>query len=127
MRQRIKSILALARFYNQMENYPLAVKLVDQLYPVIFVAISFHMQLDELKDANLIEMENSRRVISKCIYLLLAAIQNSVYGHLGMHHASKVYDGLLTHDLVLKIFFGSHEEQSKVSHEVLLQFPPKVN
>jgi hypothetical protein len=127
MRQRIKSILALVRFYNQMENYPLALKLVDQVYPVIFVALSFHQQLDELKDSNLIEMENSRRMISKCIYLLLSAIQNGVYAHLGMHHGSKVYDGLLTHDFVIKVFFGPLEDQAKVSHEAISQFPPKVN
>ncbi len=67
MRQRIKSVVALAKFYNGQGKYLLARDLCMSIMDAIVVSLSFHFHLDKLQDNDTLKQEKRRRCKVKIV------------------------------------------------------------
>ena len=67
MRQRIKSILALAQFYNSQEKYKLSRDISMTLMDDLRTLLSFHINLDRIKDNDPLKIEKRRRCKIKSV------------------------------------------------------------
>lgn len=67
MRQRLKSFLALAQFYNWSEQYSFSKKLLLSILDDLLIAMSFHLNLDSLKKADRMKQEKNRKCFLKTV------------------------------------------------------------
>ena len=67
MRQRIKSVIALAKFYNGQGKHLLARDLCMSIMDAIVVSLSFHFHLDNLQDSDPVKQDKRRRCKVKIV------------------------------------------------------------